>query len=69
MTQENSFANTLTLLDSYDTTLSKMIEAYDDAQVSLSYLKFNNPYCPITIQGYKVTPALKKINSSFNIIQ
>jgi hypothetical protein len=51
-------------MNEYDNKLTKVVECYDNAMTSLTYLKFNNPYCPVTTRGFKVTPALKKVNNN-----
>lgn len=63
MSQGHAFSDVLSHLDSYDKVLAEVVSTYDDAMMSLSYLKFNNPYCPITTRGFRVTPALKKISN------
>lgn len=65
---DNRFNQVLRLMDSYDNKLTEMVDCYDDAMTSLGYLKFNNPYCPITTRGFKVTPALKKVSSGLELV-
>lgn len=57
----NNFEKVLSLTDEYDRKLAEVVSVYDDAMISLSHLKFNNPYCPITTRGFQITPALKQV--------
>ena len=36
-----------------------MSESFTEAMLSLSYIKFINPYTSISVAGYKPTPALR----------
>ena len=65
---ENNFNRVMDLMDEYDTKLAQVIDCYDDAMISLSSLKFSNPYCPISTRGFKVTPAFKGINSNLEVV-